>query len=310
MGLIKAKWLLRDKTTEDLIGLPVMTDVKKLAIARILMRMAEPCYVENPDFLVIAILKLLELTIKNGNSEFSAFAYATYGAILCGAFGSYQKGHEYAELALKSMHQFKAVQLKAKVNLLIGAGTHHWTHPLREDLAYLIESYNSGLEHGDHSFASYGLTCYMYTLFFLGEPLGKVSETFSKYFGPLKNIHQESSFQEFLLWYQLVENLQTKTALPTKIKGHICNEDDYVNHWEQVNDLNRLGIHNIGKMILYYFFNDMDACIDCAKKGKKYLEAIMGQIFVPEYFFYYSLALVAACHSRCTQDSETSYTHD
>jgi len=295
IGLIKAKWLLRNKKAEDLIDLPVMNNDEKLAIVRILMRMSEPCYVENPDFLVIAVLKMLALTLKNGNSIYSAFAYATYGALLCAVFGSYKKGREYADLSLKAINKFKAGQLKAKVNLLIGGGIHHWTNPLKEDLTYLIESYNSGLEHGDHSFAAYGLTCYMYTLFFLGKPLDDVSKTFSKYFGPLKNIHQESSFQEFLLWYQLVENLQTKTAAPAKIKGRICNEDDFVTHWEQVNDLNRLGIHNIGKMMLYYLCDEMGACIDCAEKGKKYLEAIMGQIFVPEYFFYYSLALIAAC---------------
>ncbi len=295
--LVNAKWLLRNKTVEDLIDLPEMTDAKKLAIARILMRMTEPCYVESPDFLVIAILKLLALTIKYGNSKYSAFAYVTYGAILCAVFGNYEKGREYAGLALKTIDKFKAFQLKAKVNFLIGGGTHHWTHPLREDLTYLMEAYNSGVESGDHSFAAYGLTIYMYTLFFLGEPLDKVAEKFNKYYGPVKMLHQESTFQELILWYQLVENLKTETADPAKIKGRICNEDDIIAQWQQVNDLNRLGTHNVGKMILYYLFDNIDASLNCAKEGKKYVEAIMGQIFVSEYYFYYSLALVAACYS-------------
>ena len=295
MGLINIKFLLRNKPPEGLIDLPEMSDVGKLACARILMRMVEPSYVENPDFLVIAILKLLAMTLKYGNSMYSSFAFATYGAILCGAFGSYKKGREYADLALKSIDKFKAMQFKAKVNLLIGGGINHWTKPLKTDLAYLMTAFNSGLETGDHSFASYALTTYMYTLFFLGTPLNNVSETFGKYFGPFKNIHQESSFQEFLLWYQLVEILQTESVLTPEINGRICKENDYVPHWKRVNDLNRLGIHNIGKMILYYLCDDINACIDCAKNGEKYLDAIMGQIFVPEYFFYYSLALIAAC---------------
>ncbi|MBC2713845.1 MAG: AAA family ATPase [Desulfobacteraceae bacterium] len=301
IGLVNAKWLLRNKTKEDLINLPEITDSKKLAIARILMRMTDPSYVENPDFLVIAVLKLLSLTVKYGNSSYSAFAYATYGAILCGVFGSYEKGREYADLALNALDKFNAVQLKAKVNILIGGGINHWTKPLKEDLVYLIKSYNSGVETGDHSFAAYGLTCYMYTSFFLGEPLEQVAEKFNKYYGPLKNLHQESSFQEYLLWHQLVENLKTVPDNPTKIKGRICNEEDFIPHWQQSNDLNRLGIHNIGKMVLYYLFDDMDACLKCAQDGKKYLEAIMGQIFVSEYYFYYSLALVAACPGAVTR---------
>lgn len=296
-GLINAKFLLRNKTTDDLLDLPEINDPAKLAVAGILMRLTEPSYVENPDFLIIAILKLLTLTVKYGNSKYSAFAYATYGAILCAAFDGFEKGREYGGLALRTIDKFNAAPLKAKVNFLIGAGTHHWTHPLKEDLAYLMKAYNSGVESGDHSFAAYALTIYMYTLFFMGEPLDNVAENFNKYYGPLKVLHQESTFQELILWYQLVENLKTETADPTKITGPICDEDELTAQWRAVNDLNRLGIHNVGKMILHYLFDDIDAALEHAVKGEKYVEAIMGQIFISEYYFYYSLALVAACHS-------------
>ena len=266
LGLIKTKWLLRNKTQADLLNLPEMTDYNKLALARILMRMTEPTYVESPDFLVIAILKLLVLTLRHGNSAYSAFAYATYGAILTAAFGNFEKGREYADLALKAIQKFKADQLKAKVNLLIGGGIHHWTRPLKEDLDLLMTSYNSGVETGDHSFASYALTCYMYTLFFLGKPLTDVSENFSKYYGPIKNLHHESSFQEFRLWYQLVENLMSGAENPLLIEGRLGSENEFIPQWQLVNDLNRLGIHNIGKMILCYLFDDVDACLEFGKK--------------------------------------------
>lgn len=294
-GLLRVKWLLRNKTMDDLINLPEMTDPKKMAIARILMRITEPSYVENPTFLIIAVLKLLALTIKYGNSVDSAFAFVTYGALLCGAFGEYTKGREYAELALKAIDKFNAVQLKAKVNLIIGGGIHHWTKPLREDLVYHLESYNRGGEIGDHSFAAYGVTCYMYTMFFLGEPLEKVDEKFQNFTDPMEKLHQESSFQEFLIWHQLVENLRTAPGDPTQINGSICDAEATLSQWRQVNDLNRLGIHNVGQMLLYYLFDEFDAAIKCAEEGKKYLEAIMGQIFVSEYYYYYSLSLIAAC---------------
>jgi histidine kinase len=236
-GLIKIKWLLRNKTADDLIKLPEMTDPKKKAIARILMRCTEPSYVENPTFLIIAVLKLLALTIKYGNSKYSAFAFATYGAMLCGAFGSYTKGRKYAELSLKAIDKFNAAQLNAKVNLLIGGGIHHWTKPLKEDLHYLLVSYKSGVEIGDHSFAAYGVTCYMYTLFFLGEPLKKVDEKFKHFTDPMRKLHQESSMQEFRIWHQLVENLRTDPTDPTQINGSICDAEKTVSQWKQVNEL-------------------------------------------------------------------------
>ncbi|PIP40162.1 MAG: hypothetical protein COX19_06235 [Desulfobacterales bacterium CG23_combo_of_CG06-09_8_20_14_all_51_8] len=305
-GLVHARWLLRNKTPEALVHLPEMTDPRQLALAKILMRMTEPCYVESPDALVVVILKLMALTVNHGNSMYSAFAYVAYGAILCSLFNKYEKGHEFGDLAIKIMDRFNGRDLKAKVHFLIGGGIHHWTRPLREDLTYFMETYNSGLTSGDHSFAAYGLTIYMYTFFFLGEPLDRVSEKFNQYYGPLKNIHQESSFQEFQLWYQLVEILRTDAAGPIKISGPICNEDEFVGHWRQVNDLNRLGIHNIGKMILYYLADDMDSCLACARIGKKYRDAVMGQIFLAEYYFYYCLALLAACPEESGRSRRSS----
>ncbi len=293
--LLRVKWLLRNKTMDDLLNLPEMNDTKTMAIARILMLCTEPSYVENPTFLVIAVLKLLALTVKHGNSIYSAFAFATYGALLCGAFGNYDKGREYAELALKSIDKFNAAQLKAKVSFLIGGGIHHWTKPLKEDLAYHLEAYNCGVDTGDHSFAAYGVTCYMYAMFFLGEPLEKVDEKFQNFTDPMEKLHQESSFQEFLIWHQLVKNLQTDPDDPLLINGSICDAKTYISQWQEVNDLNRLGIANIAKMILHYLFDDMEEVIKHAKTGKQYLEAIMGQIFVSEYYFYYSLALLAVC---------------
>lgn len=292
-GLVHAKWLLRNKSIQDLADLPAMTDPQKLARARILMRMTEPSYVEDADVLVAVILKLLVLTLSHGNSPYSPFAYVTYGAILCAAFAQYEKGREFGDLAVRMLKQSKDRQMRTKVYFLVGGGIHHWTRPMREDLNWLMEAYDSGLTSGDHSFAGYALTTYMYTLFFLGDPLGTVSEKFNQYFGPLKHLHQEGSFQEFQLWYQLVEVLRSETPAAVKIKGMISDEDEYVRHWQRVKDLNRLGIHNIGKMVLYYLADDMNACIARGRIGKKYRDALMGQIFIVEYHFYYCLALIA-----------------
>lgn len=304
-GLIHARWLLRRKSPEDLVLLPDMKDPRQLALSKILMRMTEPCYVENPDALVVVVLRLLALTVAHGNSPYSAFAYATYGAILCAVFEKYETGREFGNLAIRILEKFNDRLLTAKVHFLIGGGIHHWTRPLREDLTFFMETYNSGLAAGDHSFAAYGLTLYMYTLFFLGEPLEKVSEKFNQYYGPIKNLHQTSSFQEFLLWYQLVETLRSETGDLHNISGSICHEDDFVTHWLQVNDLNRLGIHNIGKMILYYLADDMDACLDCARTGRKYKDAVMGQIFLAEYYFYYCLALLSVCPETSGRSRKT-----
>jgi len=293
-ALLRVKWLLRNRSMDDLLGLPVMTDAKKIAISRILTRLAEPFYVAEPTSLVIVISRLLSMTIRYGNSPYAAFAYTAYGAVLCGFFRQYRRGHEFADLGVRVMEQFNAVYLRARINLLIGGGIHHWTKPLKESLIYLLKAYNSGVDIGDHSFAAYGITVYFYTLFFLGEPLEQLADKLEKFKAPLEKLRQESTFQEYLLWYQMVENIRNAVGDPMRIRGSICDADEIAARWEEAKDLNRIGIHAISRLVVSVIFGDIDGALKWGEDARKCLEAVAGQIFVSQYYFYHSLALLAA----------------
>ncbi|RJP47410.1 MAG: PAS domain S-box protein [Desulfobacteraceae bacterium] len=292
--LLRVKWLFRNKNMDELLGLPVMTDAKKIAVSRILTRLTEPFYVADPTGLVVVVSRLLILAVRFGNSPYAAFAYTAYGAVLCGFFRQYHRGHEFADLGLRVMEQYNAGFLRAKINLLIGGGIHHWTKPLRENQIYLLRAYNSGIDIGDHSFAAYGLTTYFYTLFFLGEPLDQVADKLEKFRAPFEKLRQESTLEEYLFWHQLVENIRTAINDPTRIQGAICDADEIASRWETAKDLNRMGIHAVGRLVVSVIFGDIDGALKWGGDARKYMDAVAGQIFVSQYHFYHCLALLAA----------------
>lgn len=292
--LIRVKLLLRNKGMEDLLGMPEMIDAEKIAVSRILSRLTEPFYVADPTSLVIVVSRLLVMAVRYGNSPYAAFAYTAYGAVLCGFFRQYRRGHEFADLGVKVMERFNAVQLRAKINLLIGGGIHHWTKPLKENLIYLLRAYNSGVDIGDHSFAGYGITIYFYTLFFLGEPLDQLTDKLVKYREPFEKLRQESTFEEYLCWHQMVENIRNAMGDPTRVKGAICDTDEIAARWRAAKDLNRMGIHAISRLVLSVIFDDIEGALKWGEDARKCLEAVAGQVFISQYYFYHSLALLAA----------------
>ncbi len=292
--LIRVKWFLRNKGMDDLLGLPEMTDAEKLAVSRILSRLMEPFYVVDPTALVIAVSRILLLTVRYGNSPYAAFAYTAFGAALCGFFRQYRRGHEFADLGVRAMEKFNAVHLRARINCLIGGGIHHWTKPLQENQIYLLKAYNSGVDIGDYSFAAYGLSLYFYTLFFLGEPLDQLAEKLVKFREPFEKLRQESTLEEYLFLQQLIENIRNAVNDPTRIKGSICDADEIAARWEAVKDVNRMGTHAIGRLVVSVIFGDIDGAIKWGEDARKCIEAVAGQIFVSQYYFYHSLALLAA----------------
>ena len=289
-NLVKAKYALSGLSVYELAALDELTDPEKLAVSRILMRCIEAAYVTDHDFLLVFILKMIVHTIKNGNSKHSIFSYAAYGAILGSVFGEYEKGREYEKLALRLLEKYRAEEFKAKTYMLIGAGIHHWTRPMRESLNILKDSYKYGMESGEYSFAAYGLTSYLYTLFFIGTPLDEVLKTFTSHLKEIERLHQESCHQEYLLWFDLVSRLSGKKGL----KMEKTEKRRIIEQWRNALDMNRLCIHEIGLTILAYMEGRLADALSAADQAGKMLDAVTGQVFVSEYFFYHAAAILRA----------------
>jgi predicted ATPase len=61
------------------------------------------------------VLKVINLSLKYGNTPLSAFAYACYGLVLCGILGNIEEGYDFGKLALQLLSRFNAKELEAKV---------------------------------------------------------------------------------------------------------------------------------------------------------------------------------------------------
>ena len=86
LGFINTKLLLGHKKVEDLAALPPMNDPSKLAAMRILINLVPAAFNTNPMLFPLIIFKMLALSLKYGNSSFSAYAYCMYGMLLCGVW--------------------------------------------------------------------------------------------------------------------------------------------------------------------------------------------------------------------------------
>jgi predicted ATPase len=61
---------------------------------------------------------MVNFSIERGHSALGAIAYSWYGILLIGILGEIDAGYHSGQLALKLLDEFKAKQLKGKVNLL------------------------------------------------------------------------------------------------------------------------------------------------------------------------------------------------
>lgn len=295
--ILKLRFYLRGKKIEDLLSLSPLKDKKKLAIARLFMECVEPCYVVEPKYLPVIILRLLVLSLKFGNSAYSAYAYASYGLILSMVLGDIRGGEKFGRLALELVAKLDGQLIKSKVFFIFGSMINHWSSHIKEDLRYLLEAAKSGYETGDFTYASFGINHFIFNSFFMGENLDRIKKKQEKYLNRMRGFPLPSSTLLFDLWLQFVDKLKNGSGEDLEIEGEYFSEKEVIPRWQESGHLTNLGNFTVCKMILAFLVGNNKECIRFAQEGKKYLESMIGMFYVPEYYFYYTLSLLAEIES-------------
>ncbi|MFW9265433.1 ATP-binding protein, partial [Nostoc sp. CALU 546] len=199
---------LKGKAIADLINLPLMTDPNKIAAMRILMGVLPAAFQTAPAMMPIIVCKMVNLSLRYGNTAVSAYGYSLYGLLLCGVQGEIDSGYEFGKLASRLVSQFNAEELKAKILTVVSAHVMHWKEHVRETLTSSMAGYSSGLETGDLEYAGYCGYIYPYHSFWLGKELWVLEKELIAYCDSLKKIKQQVAFTWNSVYLQTVLNLK------------------------------------------------------------------------------------------------------
>jgi predicted ATPase/class 3 adenylate cyclase len=295
---------LSNKTIQDLYQLPVMTDPKWIAVMNILISLAAPTYFTNIKVWMLIVVKMVNCSLKYGNSYFSSFAYAAYGLLTGSAFGDYQTGYELGQLSLSVNEKFNNIAFNSKIYFMLGAFINHWRRHVKEDFEYLKKAFTYGNETGDPSFSCYAANILASEMFIKGDSLESVyreSRTFGEYVTQIKDI-LSIYFHEIL--QQMVLSLQGLTDSPTSFNTAQFDEEKTLQEMQ----VNRLGIplhfYYITKLQSFYLFGDYDAAVQIAKESETMIQTSFGLLRVAEHYFYYSLTLTALYPTASAKEKE------
>ncbi len=289
-GLLETKLVLGRKKIEDLANLPAMTHANAIAATQILSSISPAVYFAMPDLLPLIFFKQVCLSIKHGNTALSSYAYAGYGAILCGALGDIDAGYRFGTLAVAILEKFSANTLKVKVFHLVENHIKHWKDPFQNAPAVLLDAYQSGVQTGDFEYAAYVGFNYCHFLYFTGRELPEVHRELEKYTQAIAQFKQEPTLQWQKISLQTVANLMGQTQDPCRLQGnHFDNETN------PIPEGNRTGIflRHAHTMILCYLFQRYPQALEQAIAAEKYLDSVVAHLTVAPGHFYMALVRLA-----------------
>jgi predicted ATPase len=108
------KRLLRRKSDEMLMRLPLMEDSKMLAAIQILDLMFVNALVAAPALLPFVVLKMIKITVQHGSSAWTATAFSSFGMVCC-AVDDFDQGFRFGQLALAYLEKFQCREFLPRV---------------------------------------------------------------------------------------------------------------------------------------------------------------------------------------------------
>lgn len=274
---------------EELVNLPVMQEVNALAALRIMTSLVPSVHQAAPHLFPIIACEEVNLSLKYGNSTFSAPGYADFGIIVSTVLNKLEEGYQFGQLALKIMDKFSERSVQSMTQFKVAAFNQSNRESIKQAINLLKDCYQVGLETGDavHSLVSTSFRL-MYTYLSGVEGLEILEEELAIY-----QVKFATS-QHFLSWMHIlrysIKNLTEYREDPSCLGSDASDEAEYLSSLRKENDELALHLFYLCKLMLSFVFRDITAAIQDADAGEKYLKAGMGMPSAPVYYYCDSLA--------------------
>lgn len=290
--IIRLKWFMRNKTAADLAQLPRLEDKEKLALTQVGMAMSPAAFFQDKNLLALLSLIMMNIMVRNGNSNESPFGYSSLGTIFLLGMGDYDNAERYGELGLELSK--KMVGKGAAQAVFVYAWTiQHWQKHAKEDLPLFRDAYRRSLEVGNLTYACHSINNLGDYAFVLDNNLDEVYKDYLQYEDFVKRM------KDPFISGSYNDNIRVYLALKgeTDSLGSMNNGDYYEEQrLEEIYALNNsidIFLHLIVIMKLRYLAGDYESALKIAVELEKNKEEATALIQMPEYYFYYSLVLTA-----------------
>jgi PAS domain S-box-containing protein len=146
---------LGDRTIEELVELPLMTDPASLATLDMLIMLGPPALFTDANLYCLVICRAINLSLKHGHCDGSCAAYVQLGMIAGARFGDYQAGFRFGRLGYELVERRALRRFQARTYMLFGNSVLPWTQHVRAGRDLVRRAFEAANKMGDLTYAAY-----------------------------------------------------------------------------------------------------------------------------------------------------------
>ncbi|MEL7038860.1 MAG: AAA family ATPase [Cyanobacteria bacterium J06592_8] len=276
----------------DLININKMSDPEIKACMNILVNLTDPAYFLDQDLFILITLKIVNISMKYGNSENSARAYSLWGFIAISSLGEYNCGYEFGKMALKLVDKYENANLSCITSIIFGSLVSPWKEHLKTSIYLIRKGHQIAKETANLIFSCTASQHLIVQRIIVGDHLSNIIEESHKlldWIGKIKNdlfAENQRMFQGFILNLQGLT--QDKFSFDNSQNGFDANIFLQIC---QKFFLPGVATYNILKAQILYLYGNYESALEISKESQNILGFVSGMPNQVEHYLYYSLTL-------------------
>src|SRR5262249_43251803 len=162
-----------ERSIEDLIKLPLVSDPASLATFDVLVRLGAPARFTDINLYSLAACRGVNLSLEHGNCDASCVAYIRVGMLAGPWFGDYQAGYRFARLGYELCEGCELKRFQATTYQIFGLVT-PWTKHVKTGRDLLRRAVTSANQIGDLTIGAFSWSQLITHMVAAGDPLIEV----------------------------------------------------------------------------------------------------------------------------------------
>ncbi|BDM81052.1 hypothetical protein AM10699_39190 [Acaryochloris marina MBIC10699] len=298
LSVLKTEAQLRFRDPASLENLPHLCDRKIEHILGFLNTLVSVSYLTYPNLYVVVGAKLVELSYRYGNSQYSCTGYTILGVLLTAVFNRIPRGIQYGKAAEAIIDQFQSDYQKCSVWFSCLVGIQHRHTPIRQLEAIHHQGYEIGVNSGNFEYAAWHLMMEGLTLYYAGANLEEVDRRVVKNRGIIASLKQEVPSNFNNRTGQCALNLLGATSHPLDFKGSHFNDEQFTEECRQSAYIVGITGLNVEKLILCYLFGEFEQAMVMVDRCQEKIKAVTGQFYTCLFHFYSALTLLTTASEQ------------
>ncbi len=287
---------------DKLLFLPEMEDEDKKALMDLITNIIPAAYIARRNLWILLTLRMVELSLKHGNSNSSPYGYMNYAVILCSGLQDYGNGYAIGQLALDLNARFERVNLISQLNFLFGSYIGHWKNKAIENIKYLKRSYQAGIDFGDYISAALSVDFLMKTQIMVGIPLEEIQKEVKKHQDFVDQFNSPD-LVDILEISRLMLLLKEPDSVDEGIKLQKVQSQELLESVQKSKNSQLQQWYYLVNAQIHYYFYSFEEALRLIQKSDE-LIASYSQLAISEHYFYYSLIILENYNNFSDEDKK------